>query len=132
MDGKMETLTTMFVPLDFLNAVVYSSIKDPIVELWDSIIYELAEKAKDKGIAGINDFMLTSAGNDQRYRYSIIEISQLTLDKLLQGSFKNLTDLKIFQSENKSYFPLYNIFCYEKVDENGGENKVIIDSIFIN
>ena len=26
MDGKMETLTIMFVSLDFLNAVVYPSI----------------------------------------------------------------------------------------------------------
>ena len=28
--GKTETLTTMFVPLDFLNAVVYPSISKPI------------------------------------------------------------------------------------------------------
>nr|WP_294932605.1 hypothetical protein [uncultured Flavobacterium sp.] len=132
MDEKSETIMTGFAPLDFVVTLLSPSITDPIKENWDNVVYNLAEKAKDKGIQGINNFMLTSGGKDQRYRYGIIEINQSTLNKLLKGEFKNLIDLKVFQSTNKLNSSFYNIFYYEKIDENGGENKVIVDSIFIN
>jgi hypothetical protein len=37
----------------------------------------LAEKAKDKGIAGVNNFISTRGGKEIRYGYNILEINQM-------------------------------------------------------
>ncbi|AWK07099.1 hypothetical protein HYN56_23855 [Flavobacterium crocinum] len=60
MDEDPKTIMTGFAPIDFIVTLVMPSISESIIETWDNVIYELAEKAKDKGIGGINDFLLTS------------------------------------------------------------------------
>ncbi len=67
MDGKMETITTMFAPLDFLNAVVYPSISKPIEEVWDNIVAYDVEKAKDRGLIGVYELAKGKSFNEEKY-----------------------------------------------------------------
>lgn len=139
MEGKMETLTTMFVPLDFLNAVVYPSISKPIEELWDDIVSHDVELAKDNGLRGIYDLSNSEMFNTDRYGdYKCLEIDQKILDKLLRGeikTLKELTNLKekhyIESNYDKSTFK-FTLLHYTKQDENTGKYLTYIDTIFIN
>ncbi|MCV9932752.1 hypothetical protein OIU80_10700 [Flavobacterium sp. LS1R47] len=139
-DEKADTIITAFVPLDFLNAMVYPSIREPIVRIWDNVVYEQAERAKDKGIAGINDFLQTSGGKDERYKYAITKISQEILNRILKGEFKTLKELRNNQAklremtDNYEYQTklIYTIFHHEKHQEGNEENLVLIDTIFTN
>jgi hypothetical protein len=88
MDGNPKTIMTGFAPLDFVVAMVSPSITESMIETWDNVVYELAEKAKDRGIRGINDFIITNAGKESRYGYNILEINQIVLDTLLKGKVK--------------------------------------------
>lgn len=139
MDGKMETLTTMFVPLDFLNAVVYPSISKPIEEIWDNIVVHDVEQAKDNGLRGIYELAKGKLFNEERYgdyQYSIID--QETLIKLLKNEIKTLKELKNIQeiqliknNYDKSLL-IYTILHYTKKDRNTDKPVTYIDSIFIN
>jgi hypothetical protein len=139
MDGKMETLTTMFVPLDFLNAVVYPSISKPIEEVWDNIVIYDVEKAKDKGIQGIYDLASSENFNRDRYGdYKVILINTEILSKLLKGEIKDskkLTDLFEFEfiknNYDKSLF-VYTVLYYSIKDYDTDNYKTYIDAIFIN
>ncbi|QLC64942.1 hypothetical protein LPB248_01215 [Flavobacterium sp. LPB0248] len=139
MDGKMETLTTMFVPLDFLNAVVYPSISKPIEKVWDNIVVHDVEKAKDIGIRGIYELARSEMFNTDRYGdYKCLEIDQKILDKLLKGeikTLKELTDLKekhyIESNYDKSKF-IFTLLHYTKEDENTHKYLTYVDTIFIN
>ena len=138
MDENPATIPTGFAPLDFLVTLVMPSISDPIIETWDNVVYELAEKAKDKGISGINDFLQSSGGKEERYKYGILEINQEILNRLLRGeikTFKNLQDLKddemIKSNYNRSLF-IYSIFHHIKHSDKKNEDAVVIDSIFRN
>ncbi|MDY0986084.1 hypothetical protein SOM12_01575 [Flavobacterium sp. CFBP9031] len=139
MDGKMETLTTMFVPLDFLNAVVYPSISKPIEEVWDNIVVHDVEKAKDIGIRGIYELARSEMFNTDRYGdYKCLEIDQKILDKLLKGeikTLKELTNLKekhyIESNYDKSKF-IFTLLHYTKEDENTHKYLTYVDTIFIN
>ena len=74
MDGEMETLKTMFVPLDFLNAVVYPSISKPIEEVWDNIVVHDVEKAKDNGINGIYRLVSSEDFNREKLEEELADI----------------------------------------------------------
>ncbi len=63
----METITTMFAPLDFLNAVVYPSISKPIEEVWDNIVAYDVEKAKDRGLIGVYELAKGKSFNEEKY-----------------------------------------------------------------
>ena len=60
LDENPKTIMTGFAPLDFVVAMVSPSITESIIASWDSPVYELAEKAKDKGLVGINEFLQSS------------------------------------------------------------------------
>jgi hypothetical protein len=126
---------TGFAPLDFVVAMVSPSITESIIASWDSPVYELAEKAKDKGIRGINKFLQSSGGKDKRYGYRTTEINQEILNKLLKGELKTLEELTIeIQSNtlNSDYESFnYVLFHYEKDDTSIEKPVTIIDSIFI-
>ena len=140
MDENPKTIMTGFAPLDFVVAMVSPSITESIISSWDGPVYELAEKAKDRGIAGINSFLQTSAGKDKRYIYSIKLISQETLNKCLRGEFKTLEELMNFQSELRSKVNVYQyeetlnyaLFCHEEKDEETYKTIEIIDTVFFN
>lgn len=136
MDENPKTIMTGFAPLDFVVAMVSPSITESIIASWDSPVYELVEKTKDRGIKGINDFMLlTSSGKEQRYGYRTTEINQEILNKLLRGELKTLEELTIeIQSNtlNSDYESFnYVLFHYEKDDTSIEKPVTIIDSIFI-
>ncbi|MDR7371009.1 hypothetical protein [Flavobacterium aquidurense] len=139
MDEKPETIMTGFAPADFVVAVLAPEILNSIKETWDNVVYELAEKAKDKGIAGINDFLQTSGGQELRYGFGITQITQEILNKLLTGKIKTIDELKdlkdnqmIKNNYNQSIF-IYSVFYYKKQQENKDEDTItFIDSIFTN
>lgn len=140
MDEKPEFITTGYAPLDFLVAMVSPSITEPIKEIWDNVVYDLAEKAKDKGIAGINDFLETNGGQEQRYNFDITRINQETLNKLLKGEFDTLGELrddlqKLRTTMNEYEYRtqlIYTLFHYKKNPDDDDDDAILIDTIFIN
>lgn len=141
MDGKMETLITMFVPLDFLNAVVYPSISKPIEEVWDNIVVHDVEQAKDNGLRGIYNLSNSEKFNRDRYGdYKYIEINQDMLNKLLDGRYKTFEELEKNQIELRKNMDKYKyqeslsytILYYKKNDENVDKLMTYIETIFIN
>lgn len=123
MDGKMETLTTMFVPLDFLNAVVYPSISKPIEEVWDGMVVDAVEQAKDNGLRGISDLALAKWFSRDTYGdYQYIKINQDILNNLFKGKYKTLKDLEDnlenFRKSINNYdyqtSLIYTVFYYTK------------------
>ncbi|KAF2079028.1 hypothetical protein [Flavobacterium sharifuzzamanii] len=134
MDENPKIIPTGFAPLDFLVAMVMPSISNPIIEVWDNVVFDLAEKAKDKGLKGINDFLLMPGANEKRYGYNIFEINQIVLNELLKGHIKKLEDLKNLQREkNDIQSPITYILFYSKQNqEDESDDKILIDSIFIN
>ncbi|MFC0780983.1 hypothetical protein [Flavobacterium sp. HJSW_4] len=107
---------TGFTPLDFLTAVVSPSLTEPIKENWDTVVFELAEKAKDKGLRGVDVFLRSSGGGEDRYAFGTTAISQEILNKLLNGEFKNLKDLQQQQLIKNDYQSAlkYTLFHYMK------------------
>ncbi|OXB09369.1 hypothetical protein B0A81_06255 [Flavobacterium plurextorum] len=132
MDEHPETIMIGFAPADFLMAVVAPELLESIKESWDIPVHDFAEKAKDKGIKGINEFLQSSGGKEKRYAFKMFKINQTTLNKLFRGDFKNLEDMIAFYSKNQSESQLYDVFYYKKNDEVDKTTKIIIDCIFIN
>jgi hypothetical protein len=141
MDGKMETLTTMFVPLDFLNAVVYPSISKPIEEVWDNIVVHDVEKAKDNGLRGIYELAKGKLFNEDKYgRFKYIEINTDMLNKLLNNKYKTFEDLETEQIELRKSMDqyeyrsslVYTVFYYEKIDNKIEKLTTFVETIFIN
>ncbi|MFH6935289.1 hypothetical protein [Flavobacterium sp. FlaQc-30] len=132
MDEHPETIMIGFAPADFLMAVVAPELLESIKESWDIPVHDLAEKAKDKGIKGVNEFLQSSGGKEKRYAFKMFKINQTTLNKLFRGDFKNLEDMIAFYSKNQSESQLYDVFYYKKNDEVDKTTKIIIDCIFIN
>jgi hypothetical protein len=94
MDEKSATIPTGFAPLDFIVTLIMPNITKFILESWDSPVYELAEKAKNRGLRGIDEFLQSSGGGEKRYVFDFTKINQQTLDKLLKGEYKTLTELR--------------------------------------
>ena len=132
MDENPATIPTGFAPLDFIVTLVIPSVSESIIETWDNVVFDLAEKAKGRGIKGINIFLQSPGAQEKRYSFNIIEINQIVLDKLLKGEIKNLEDLQNLQRENKNieYSALYVLFYYKQKQRD--IELTIIDSIFIN
>ena len=139
MDGKMETLTTMFVPLDFLNAVVYPSISKPIEKVWNEMVSTTIEEAKDMGLRGIYNLANDSWFNKNNYGdYKFIKANQEILDELLKGKIKSIEGLKkMYESQwiknnyNEMTFP-YTLLYYKIKKQGVDEYITYIDSVFIN
>ncbi|OXB04764.1 hypothetical protein B0A81_16505 [Flavobacterium plurextorum] len=141
MDGKMETLTTMFVPLDFLNAVVYPSISKPIEEIWDNIVVHDVEQAKDNGLRGIYELAKGKLFNEERYgNYECTKVNQEILNKILRREIKSLDNWQVLQREQKETMEhyeyeeslIYTVLHYSKTDEKIDRLITYIDTIFIN
>ncbi|AWK07111.1 hypothetical protein HYN56_23915 [Flavobacterium crocinum] len=141
MDGKMETLTTMFVPLDFLNAVVYPSISKPIEKVWDGMVLDAVEEAKDKGLRGIYNLANATWFKKDNYGdYKYTRIGQKTLDNLIQGRIKTLKEMRHSETTLKETMDkyeyedtlLYTIFHYTKTDKDTDKEITYVDAIFIN
>jgi hypothetical protein len=82
MDENPEMIMIGFAPADFLLAVVAPELRKSIEESWDTVVFDLAEKAKDKGVQGINEFLQSSGGKEKRYAFKMFKINQTTLNKL--------------------------------------------------
>jgi hypothetical protein len=141
MDGKMETLTTMFVPLDFLNAVVYPSISKPIEEVWDNIVVYDVEKAKDNGINGIYRLVSSEDFNREKYGdYQFIKVTQNAINKLLLGKYKTIKDIENDLLEyrksvdNFEYHQslIYTVFYYTIQNKDTNQSIENVETIFIN
>ncbi|MBW1655221.1 hypothetical protein [Flavobacterium quisquiliarum] len=129
----------MFVPLDFLNAVVYPSISKPIEEVWDNIVVHDVEQAKDNGLRGIYELAKGKLFNEEKYgNYEYSVIDQEILNKLLKGEIKTLQELKnmqeirLIKSNYDKSILIYTILHFTKEDEKTKELTTYIDSIFIN
>ncbi len=140
-NGKMETLTTMFAPLDFLNAVVYPSISKPIKEVWDNIVSYDIEKAKDNGLKGIYHLASSEDFNREKYGdYKYIEINQDMLKNLLESKYKTFEELEKNQIQLRKTMDkyeyqeslVYTILYYKKIDDNIDKPMTYIETIFIN
>jgi len=140
-EKKVETITTMFAPLDFLNAVVYPSISKPIEEVWENIVVHDVEQAKDNGLRGIYKLVNSEDFNREKYGdYQYIEINQDMLNKLLEGKYKTFEELKknqilLRETVDKYEYQeslLYTILYYKKIDNNIDKPMTYIETIFIN
>lgn len=140
-EKKMETITTMFAPLDFLNAIVYPSISKPIEKVWDNIVAYDVEKAKDNGLRGIYKLVNSEDFNREKYGdYQYIEINQDMLNKLLEGKYKTFEEFKknqirLRETVDKYEYQeslLYTILYYKKIDDNLDKPMTYIETIFIN
>ncbi|MFC0780981.1 hypothetical protein [Flavobacterium sp. HJSW_4] len=138
MDENPATIMTGFAPLDFLTAVVSPSLTEPIKENWDAVVFELAEKAKDKGLRGVDDFLQSSGGKEDSYRYGVLAINQEILNRLFRGKINTLKELQDLRDDemiksnyNHTLF-IYTVFHYIKHQDDINEDVVLIDSIFIN
>ncbi|KAF2338438.1 hypothetical protein [Flavobacterium tistrianum] len=138
-EKKMETITTMFAPLDFLNAIVYPSISKPIEKVWDDIVVYDVENAKDNGLRGIYELAKGKLFNEEKYgNYEYSVIDQEILNKLLKGEIKTLQELKnmqeirLIKSNYDKSILIYTILHFTKEDENTKQETTYIDSIFIN
>jgi hypothetical protein len=138
-EKKVETITTMFVPFDFLNAIVYPSISKPIEKVWDNIVVHDVEKAKDNGLRGIYELVKGKLFNEERYgNYEYNVIDQEIINKLLKGEIRTLEELKKMQEIRliKSNYDksklIYTMLHFTKEDENTKQQITFIDSIFIN
>nr|WP_294932609.1 hypothetical protein [uncultured Flavobacterium sp.] len=139
MEGKMDTLTTMFAPLDFLNVLVYPSIRKPIENIWDGMIVDSVEEAKDKGLKGIYHLAEAKWFNRQKYgdyKYTLIDLE--ILDKLLRGEIETLKKLtNLYESQliknnyDNSMFRFTVLHYTIKVEESD-EILTYIDTIYIN
>ena len=135
----METIITMFAPLDFLNAIVYPSISKPIEKVWDDIVVHDVENAKDNGLRGIYELAKGKLFNEEKYgNYEYSVIDQEILNKLLKGEIKTLQELKnmqeirLIKSNYDKSILIYTILHFTKGDENTKQETTYIDSIFIN
>lgn len=139
MEGKTETITTMFAPLDFLNAIVYPSISKPIEEVWDGMVNTAVEEAKDKGLKGIYNLTDSDWFNKDKFgNYQYTLINSEILNKLLKGEIKTLKKLnELYENQliqnnyDKSLFE-YTILHYSIKDNEIDDYKTYVDSIFIN
>ncbi|WP_149207550.1 hypothetical protein [Flavobacterium johnsoniae] len=140
MDENPEMIMIGFAPADFLLAVVAPELRKSIEESWDTVVFDLAEKAKDKGLKGVDEFLQSPGGKDERYRFTKTSISQDTLNKLLKGEFKSLKELTNAQDNSRIKMDkyqyenslVYTLFHYIKKDEEANKNLIIIDTVFIN
>jgi len=134
MDEHPETIMIGFAPADFLTAVVAPALIESIKESWDTPVFDLAEKAKDKGLKGVNEFLLTSGTSEKKYGFNVLDIDQIVLNKLLKGeinTLKELRDLKFTERQSDSS-PIYTIFFTEIYNEEVEKYITTIDCIFIN
>ena len=140
-EKKMETITTMFAPLDFLNAIVYPSISKPIEQVWNGMVSDAVEEAKDRGIRGISDLADSTWFNRNRYGdYQYIKVNQDILNELLKGKYKTLKDLendledfrKTINNYDYQMSLVYTVFYYKKKNMEINKTMVYIETIFIN
>jgi hypothetical protein len=120
-DEKADTIITAFVPLDFLNAMVYPSIREPIVRIWDDLVVDAVEKAKDNGLSGIYHLAEARWFNEEKYgSYRYIRVDQEILDRLLKGAIKsleelsNLVDDKNIKNNYDDSLFIYTVLHYTK------------------
>ena len=134
MDEHPETIMIGFAPAAFLLAVLAPELRESIAESWDTVVFDLAEKAKDKGINGINDFILTSAGQQSRYGYNILDINEIVLDKLLRGEIKTIDELRDLKNKSKQndFSKMYTLFYSSVYNQDKEKYITTIDTIFIN
>ncbi|RYJ38967.1 hypothetical protein NU08_1805 [Flavobacterium anhuiense] len=140
-EKKVETITTMFAPLDFLNAIVYPSISKPIEKVWDGMVVDAVEQAKDNGLRGISDLAVAKWFSRDTYGdYQYIKINQDMLNNLLKGKYKTLKDLENnlenFRKSINNYdyqtSLIYTVFYYTKKNVEIDEKIAYIETIFIN
>ncbi|KAF2340210.1 hypothetical protein [Flavobacterium tistrianum] len=138
-EKKMETITTMFAPLDFLNAIVYPSISKPIERVWNGMVSDAVEEAKDRGLNGIYELADAKWFKKEKYgNYQYTLINQQILDKLLKGEIKTIQKLNdlyenqlIKNNYDKSLFE-YTLLHYSIKDDTIDDYKTYVDCIFIN
>ncbi|WP_295094327.1 hypothetical protein [uncultured Flavobacterium sp.] len=138
-EKKIETITTMFAPLDFLNAIVYPSISKPIEKVWDGMVSDAVEEAKNRGLNGIYELAEARWFNEEKYgSYRHIRVDLEILDKLLKGKIKtskelsNLVDDKNMKNNYDDSSFIYTVLYYTKKQEEIDNFITYIDSIFIN
>lgn len=138
---KIETITTMFAPLDFLNAMVYPSISKPIEEIWDDIVVHDVEQAKDNGLRGIYELAKGKSFNEERYGdYECTKVNQEILNRIFTRKIKSLQEWQVFQRKQRETMGHYEyedsltyaILHYTKIDERIDKPITYIDTIFIN
>ena len=134
MDGNPKTIMTGFAPLDFVVAMVSPSITESMIETWDNVVYELAEKAKNNGLRGINEFLQSPGAQEKKYRYGITKIGQEIFQKLIKGEFKTLKELQERQLMKNQYQEdlSYALFYYTQYQVDIEKDVIFIDSIFAN
>lgn len=139
MDGETETLKTPFAPFDFLNAMVNPSIRKPIEKIWDGMVVDSIEEAKDKGLSGVYHLADSNWFNEKKYGdYQYTLVDQEILSKLLNGeikTFKQLDDLYtdrlIKNKYDKSLF-IYTVLHYTVKETDPEQYTTYIDCVFIN
>ena len=117
-----------------LGVVTGVQLKVAKVE-WDeatdaAIQQDLEEVYKPKGLAGIQEFV-TDFG--ERQGYKLIKVAHETADKMMQGAFKTIDELKRYEEQVTDFNGAsgIHILYSKKPNPNDGDDIEIIETIIL-
>lgn len=143
-NGELPSIPSPVPGLDFVIDIMVTETKERMKEMWGEAVEHTLEKAKDLGTKGVKEFINLNANADKKY--TTIEASQDTLEKLLSGKIRkklqldNLKELteKQDSEEYRKYGNQpykcslkYIILLRREYDEKMADDIFIIETIFI-
>nr|WP_320117743.1 hypothetical protein [uncultured Marinifilum sp.] len=118
-------------PINDLAGVLIQQYSDDLEETLEKAVQDELAMAKEEGLKGVQRFV-DGWRHSKDYKYRLEAISSETTNKLLQGEFKNITELEEFENslsgESSGQF---KILYREVENKNRKEVIIIVESIFI-
>ncbi|MFA9372120.1 MAG: hypothetical protein ACERIH_10460 [Labilibaculum antarcticum] len=119
-------------PINDLAGVLIQQYSDDLEETLEKVLQDELAEAKKQGLSAVQGFV-DGWRHSKDYKYRLEAISSDTTNKLLQGEFKNITQLEEFENslsgESSGQF---KILYREVENKNRKEVIIIVESIFIN
>ncbi|WP_159295375.1 hypothetical protein, partial [Tenacibaculum maritimum] len=119
--------TNIAIPFELLSQISFQIHKEGEAFIKEVIKQEL-EEAKLKGIEAVEDFV---AIHENIEGYSLIEITPETLNKLINGEFKTIKELEVFNNSSVGVKEIKLLFK-EVLNPNRDEYICFIETIFLN
>ncbi|MCF6351118.1 MAG: hypothetical protein L3J23_08855 [Flavobacteriaceae bacterium] len=100
--------------------------------MWlEEIVQEEIDQGKLKGLEATRE-AINTWNHNQEYNWQLLEVSNQTAHKLIQGEFKTLEELEEFSLKNETETTKIEILYRKIINNNREENIYIIETIFIN
>ena len=107
-NGELPSIPSPVPGLDFVIDIMVTETKERMKEMWDEAVEHTLEKAKDLGTKGVKEFINLNANADKKY--TTIEASQDTLEKLLSGKIRKNAEGHIFAQHSMTSYSLGFVF----------------------